>query len=148
LGYVHPQNEEGSGKESSSLGQLLLDFPLALISSFPAHNLHPTVCHIGLGNEKGVEKRREKGKMLPVSLAFLGKGQLELLPSQKSKALGPLKPPTPGTIDASSLQEIPKHFVRTLLPNVSSPSLAQLVSAFTVYLGWSLSRICDRPQIR
>ena len=84
--------------------------------------------------------------MLPKTLAFLGKGQLELLPSQKSRALGPLKPPTPSTTDASSLQEIPKHFGRT--PNVSKPSLAQSISAFTVYLGWSPSRICDRPQIR
>ena len=73
--------------------------------------------------------------MLPKTLAFLGKGQLELLPSQKSRALGPLKPPTPSTTDASSLQEIPKHFGSTPLPNVSKPSLAQLISAFTVYLG-------------
>ena len=86
--------------------------------------------------------------MLPIFLAFLGKEQLELLPSQKSRAQGPLKPSTPSTTDASSLQEIPKHFVRTPLPTVPNPSLAQLVSAFTVYLGWSLSRICDRPQIR
>lgn len=46
------------------------------------------------------------------------------------------------------LQEIPEHFVRLQLPEVLHPSLAQLVSALAVYLGWSPSRICGRQQIR
>lgn len=65
------------------------------------------------------------------------------------RALGPPKPTTPTTTNASPLlQELSKRFVSIHLPGVFNPSLAQLVSASAVYLGWSPSRICGRPQIR
>ena len=68
--------KRGDGKESSSLGQLLTGFTPAVISpSLPStHNLHLTACHIGLGNEKEVEKRREKRKDVAQNLGLPWKG--------------------------------------------------------------------------
>lgn len=59
------------------------------------------------------------------------------MPPRKTRALGSLTPTTPSTTNARPLLETSKCFVSIHLPEVFNPSLAQPVSALTVYLGWA-----------